>query len=217
MSAAHAAAETETWNAPMSGSTLTVTAANGTWTTNGAVATTIPLAVPPWMNAKPARTWNAPMSGSTPGVTAANGTWATNGAVASSILLAVPLGMNAKLAAVAPVHQSPVMNAKIAMATMVTAYHATLWKCLIQTLMTLHLSVMAGTATPLISMASPSCLGDLVAAPTTLHLSASPLAATMSRSTAVPSKMRSAGTSTAMKAERLTMANCASDEVANDV
>ena len=62
-------------------------------------------------------------------------------------------------------------------------------------------------ATTLISTASPTL--PRVTAPT--KLSASPLAATMSRLTAVPGKERSAGASTAIQAERLTMATCASE------
>ena len=67
-----------------------------------------------------------------------------------------------------------VMNAKVAMATMISASHATLWKCGIQ-------MVGAGKAAKLLSVTSPSILLDLMARITTLKLSASPLAATMSR------------------------------------
>ena len=95
-------------SAPMSGSTPTVTAAGGTITTRGAVASTIPLAVLPGMNVKLAGTLTSAlrsllmtavvMSGSTPTATAATGTIGTLGNVAWPIPSAVLPGMNAKLA-----------------------------------------------------------------------------------------------------------------------
>ena len=87
-------------SAPMSGSTPTVTAAGGTITTRGAVASTIPIAVPPWMNAMLAG-WLLSivmMDGSTPAVTAAGGIKASRVYVATTMAIAVPPLIFAKLA-----------------------------------------------------------------------------------------------------------------------
>ena len=140
--------------------------------------------VPPVAPVTPASALTA--AGSTPTVTAVTGMSPILAAVVTTTLLSAPPGTSAAHAAVAPA-AAPVKR-------------ATLWTWMIHT-------ETAGMATTLISTASPT----LPRVTALTQLSASPLAATMSRLTAAPGKERSAGASMAIQAERLTTATCASE------